>query len=125
MSETYVQPYYKFWFDVEDSEGTRLRLVVAHPELRRRPGNAQALPDFIEDIGPVDFRAEEDDAALEKFKDRLRIYLGNELIDKHSELVHDMEDKVDPSDSPWLDLVVTVTPGDKPTYLLWKCALLK
>lgn len=126
MSETYAQPFYKFWLEIEDEEGTRLRLIAAHPSLRRRQDNVQALPDFIQDLPPVDFRSEEDDRALEKFRDRLRMFLGDELVDKHAELVHGQEGEgVQPSDSPLLSLVIGVTPGDDPTYLLWKCALLE
>jgi hypothetical protein len=67
----------------------------------------------------------EDHEALEQFKKRLRNYLGDDLVDRRSELVHASEDGDPDPDSPWLNLRIGVTPGDKPTLILFKCSLLQ
>ena len=126
MSSTYALPFYKFWFEVQDAEGTRIRLVVAHPDFRRLEDNKQVLPDFMEDLEAVDFHLQDDDRALENFKDRLRTFLGDELLDRYSDLLYEQEGgSIEPSDSPLLDLLIGITPGDDPTYFLSSCALLK
>lgn len=131
MADTYMQPFYRFWFEIEDEEGTRSSVTVTSPMVSAYPSSlrgyasdkqqAPFLPDFISDLEPVDFH--EDDEALERFKDHLRPYIGNDLVDRHSELVAATEDEIclKPSDSPWLNFRLLVTTDDKPTLVVVSC----
>ena len=35
MAETHVRPFYRFWLEIEDEEGSRERIVGALPSVRR------------------------------------------------------------------------------------------
>lgn len=85
---------------------------------------APFLPDFLADLPPVDL--EEDDEALQKFTDRLRTYLGSDLVDNYGELLQNAKDgSLDASDAPLLSLLIGATPGDDPHLTLLKCSLLE
>ena len=82
----------------------------------------KSLPDFIQDLEPADFY--EDPDALDRFTERLRTYLGNDLVDRHSELVNASDDGYPNPDSPWLSLRLGITPGHKPKLIVFNCSLL-
>ena len=54
----------------------------------------------------------------------MRTYLGDDLVDRHSEVVNASEDGRPDPDSPWLNLRIGVTPGEEPKFALLSCALL-
>ena len=57
----------------------------------------------------------------------MRIYLGSELVDDYPELLQRAEDSgsLNPSDAPWLSLVIGATQGDEPHLALMKCSVLQ
>ena len=57
----------------------------------------------------------------------MRTYLGSELVDDYPELLRSAEESgsLNPSDAPWLSLVIGATQGDEPHLTLMKCSVLQ
>lgn len=116
LDETFVRPFWQFFFRVEDTKGTPLELLIDSPDVSTNLEFSEcSWPDFslvkqctvLDGLEPSDLH--EDEETLEQLRERLAPVMGN------LEEAHDaMEDRteVPEPDGPMLDLLIASCPVD-------------